>query len=159
MRFKLGKEASGQDHNGSPAEGAGEGDHVFVFFSGGAQRYVTSLGKQRGMFPAKTERAAGYIEFQTAVRWLGDQPIDPRGQTPGLGSVKLLEQRLQPLVINRTAIVRVGEAKVPDFGSLVKIRQARSCDLQQSLRKRVENSGSRDPCLEGCELVEKQLAR
>ena len=82
MRFKLSEEASCQDENRGPAERARESDHVFVFFSGGAQRQVASLGKQCAMFPAETQRAAGYIEFQTAVRGLGDESINQCCQIP-----------------------------------------------------------------------------
>ena len=68
MTLELGKKPSGQHNDGGAAKGAGESDHVFILFSSGAQRHVAALGKQRAMFTAKTQRAAGDIELQAAVR-------------------------------------------------------------------------------------------
>ena len=81
------------------------------------------------MFPAEAQRAASHVKLETAVCRLGNQPVDQCGWVLGLGCVKLRQQCLKPIVVNRAAIVRIGEAEVPDFRSLVEIGQARSCDL------------------------------
>ncbi len=68
------------------------------------------------------------------------------------------QKSLQLVIVHRSAIVGVGQAEVPDLGSLIEIRQAWRCDLEQGLGKRVENSGGRDPGLERNEVVEKRFA-
>ena len=76
VRAQLSKETPCQHEDRGSAEGAGEGNHMLVLFSGGAQRQITSLGKQCAMFPAEAQGAAGHIKFETAVCWIGDQPVD-----------------------------------------------------------------------------------
>src|ERR1700675_314573 len=100
------------------------------------------------MFPAKAQRAAGDVKFQTAVGGLGDEPIDEGGWTLRLGSPKPGKQKLKMIIVHRPPIVRVGEAEVPNFRSLVKIRQTGRCRLKQELGEGVEDSRGRDLRLE-----------
>ena len=81
------------------------------------------------MFPAEAQSAASHMKLETAVCWIGDQLVDQCRLVVGLGTVKLRQQCLKPIVVNRAAVVRIGEAEVPDFRSLVEIGQPWSCDL------------------------------
>ena len=78
LGVELTEETSHQHQQRGFAEGAGERDDMLVSASHGAQRHVTSLGKQRAVIAAEAQRRTRYIKFQAAIAWArrrGDLPV------------------------------------------------------------------------------------
>src|SRR5438046_9411655 len=86
------------------------------------------------MVAAEIEQFAGDIEFETAVR-----PVFQQLSTICM-SLQLLEHLNPRGEINGTAIVRIREAKVPNFSTTIKIGNARRRDLQYDLGKRRDSA-------------------
>src|SRR5438034_718605 len=93
------------------------------------QRNVIAAEEKIRMVAAEIEQFAGEVEFDTSVSPIFQQL--PRICT----SLQLLEHLIPRGEVNGAAIVGIGEAKVPNFSTTIKIGNARRCDLQDDLGK------------------------
>src|SRR5437667_7572512 len=105
------------------------------------------------MVAAEIEQFAGDIEFETAVR-----PIFQQLSRICM-SLQLLEDLNPRGEINGTAIVGIGEAKVPNFSTTIKIGNARRCDLQDDLGKGGDSAEVRDFFVEAHKVGQKFFVR
>jgi hypothetical protein len=93
-----------------------------------------SRPKQRRMFAPNIQKHAGQVEFDPAVAPLGKQ-------RPWIDAGKGRERRAARGVIDRPTVVGIDQAEVPQFGSLIKVRNTGRRHAQQALRQTSERTG------------------
>src|SRR5213595_1528927 len=97
-----------------------------------------AVDTQRNVIAAEIEQFAGDVEFETSVSPIFQQ------LSKICTSLQLLEHLNPRGEVNGAAIIRIGEAKVPNFSTTIKIGNAGRCDLQDDLGKGRDSAEVRD---------------
>src|SRR5438093_13432512 len=117
------------------------------------QGNVFAAQEEIRMVAAEIEQFAGDVEFETSVSPIFQQ----------LSRICMRLQLLEHLnprgEVNGAAIVRIGEAKVPNFSSTIKIGNARRRDLQDDLGKGRDSAEVRDFFVEAHKVGQKFFVR
>jgi hypothetical protein len=102
---------------------------------------IVSVSEEREVGPAALQGLVGHVEFDPAIPPLGEQLLDQRHQALCGALVQPCEESLACGKVDRASVVRVDQAIIPQFGPLVKIRDARCGALKEGLRQGVDAVG------------------
>ena len=94
---------------------------------------IVSVSEKREVGPAALQGLVGHVELDPTIPPLGKQLLDQRYQALCGALVQPCEESLACGKVDRAPVVRVDQAIIPQFGPLVKMRDARGGALEEGL--------------------------
>ena len=85
---------------------------------------IVSVSEEREVGPAALQGLGGHVELDPAIPPLGEQLLDQREQALCGALLQPCEESEACGKVDRAPVVRVDQAIIPQFGPLVKIRDA-----------------------------------
>ena len=117
---------------------SGKGAQVVLFGAGGVKGKVVAALEEFWPRAAEVQRGHDDVELDPAVQTcLKQMPAQSSASGAGFlaGLLQFGEQASAVRIVNRPPVVRIDEAKVPEFCSLIEVGDAGRGDLNQNLRE------------------------
>ena len=131
-----------------------EGNDVLLAWTPDSDRDVRTLREERRIHISRLQRSVKNPEFDSSVG-----PLARELMSKLCCAQRRVDQVVQLLfissVVDRSAIVRIDQAEIPQLGSSIDIGYARGGQLQHQLAERVDGARWRDAALERLEVFNK----
>src|SRR4029453_7625951 len=112
---------------------------------------IVAVSEEREVGPAALQGLGGHIELDPAIPPLVEQLLDQREHDLYGALLQPCEESEACGKVDRAPVVRVDQAIIPQFGPLVKIRDAGCGALEEGLRQGVDAPRPGNPGLEAPE--------